>query len=114
MLNAALCERSSEQKVVIFACNKPYSKLSQSRSDILIKNSLAEFEKDLFKDQDRPCAAKDGERLSSKKREGHARERRSKQRFDGTLSSEQGEGDRKEGREGAGKEKGRNGEVEQM
>lgn len=48
-------------------------------------DSPAELEKDLLKDQDWTRAAQDGERLTSKQRVGHARQRRPEQRLYGTL-----------------------------
>ena len=52
-------------------------------------NLLAEFEEDLLKHQHRPCAAQDGERLSSKQGVGHACHGSSKQGLNRTLEGKQ-------------------------
>ncbi len=56
-------------------------------------DSPAELEEDLFKDQNWTGAAQDGERLTSKQRVGHARQRRPKQRLYGTLPEREEEED---------------------
>lgn len=48
-------------------------------------DSPAELEEDLLKDQNRTCAAQDGERLTGEHGVGHACQRRPEQRLYGTL-----------------------------
>lgn len=59
---------------------------------LLGHDSPAELEEDLLKDQNRARAAQDGERLPGEQRVGHARQRRAKQRLNGTLSEREREG----------------------
>lgn len=51
------------------------------------KNLLAELEEDLLKDKNRPCAAQDCQRLTSKKRVGYSSHGRSKQGLNSTLKT---------------------------